>query len=528
MMNNDNSTIPTTTTTTTTTTINVDNNNSNNNNDSAILNDIFGDSSSQVQSPTVRETLQTIMQDGKIVAGRQMVFTYHAEDFYATVLADGNLSYKNKVFTSLSGFGSYCITLWQERRGGLEAHTNKKKTVDGWLGVRYINENNERIMMDKLRRFPKSGGNRGGHKRSSALPKKPEESKFYTIRKIGEYLQEVVNHDPRTLDELAAALKFELPYVIKAVQYMVTTKRTLGFNLKILNKDSKRNATVEDLNDENDGGKVLLQYDSMYKNIRSKEDILNLLNNSGNNSKEEILVNDLSTSYSKCRQDVASLIRSGQIIGLHAEKQKNTVLSRPLQYFSQLPGKIFVRRGSRFVETTMDLRADLRRGDCIRICSEEDFEKNTGVYNAEYENSIYRLSRASKTTSYNASSMSYRLSATCPIEYKKGILELPNYQFPFNASVLSLDRPYIGKPYNSGNGISIYKMGVSNEIRRAWVDMTSSNWPQDEQAMMEKLQEKGIVTDIYSDEPVNNNNTNNNRKKSKKKDRRRTRKRKKY
>mgnify|MGYP001227420584 FL=1 len=71
-------------------------------------------------------------------------------------------------------------------------------------------------------------------------------------------------------------------------------------------------------------------------------------------------------------------------------------------------------------------------------------------------------------------------------------------------------------------------MGVSNEIRRAWVDMTSSNWPQDEQAMMEKLQEKGIVTDIYSDEPVNNNNTNNNRKKSKKKDRRRTRKRKKY
>ena len=40
-----------------------------------------------------------------------MVFTYHAEDFYATVLADGNLSYKNKVFTSLFGFGSYFITL---------------------------------------------------------------------------------------------------------------------------------------------------------------------------------------------------------------------------------------------------------------------------------------------------------------------------------------------------------------------------------------------------------------------------------
>ena len=83
------------------------------------------------------------------------------------------------------------------------------------------------------------------------------------------------------------------------------------------------------------------------------------------------------------------------------------------------------------------LRADLRRGDCIRICSEEDFEKNTGVYNAEYENSIYRLSRASKTTSYNASSMSYRLSATCPIEYKKGILSEEEYIFLHKACIFS-------------------------------------------------------------------------------------------
>eukprot|EP00944_MAST-04C_sp_MAST-4C-sp1_P011048 g11048.t1 len=461
--------------------------------------------------PKQKETLLTVMADGKIEAGRKLVFTYHEEDFFSVLQPNGTLLYKDKEFASLSGFGSHCMKIWQDRRGGLDEHTNKKKTVDGWFGVRYINENNDRIMMDKLRRNPKSTA------RSAKREKKP--SRFYIIRKIGEHLQGVENHDPRTLEELAEALGFELQYIKMAVTDMLVKGRTLGFNLKILSgKDATITAEVSEVEHEVDGGKVKLQYTSKYKNIRSKYDILNLIDNSGNNRKEEILVNDLSTSYAKCRQDIASLIRDGQIIGLYADQQKSTVVSRPLKYFCKLPGKVFVHRGSRFVETTMDLRGDLRRGDCIRICSSKDFESDT--YNDAYQSSIYRVSRASKNAGQSVSLLSLRLSVSCPSEYNKAIVELPTYQFPFNASVLSLDIPYLGKPYDKTEEVFIYKFGVSNEIRRSWSDMTSSNWPVDQQAMIERLKERGIVSDIYG-EGIGVD-------KKKTKSRKRTRKRKKY
>ena len=473
-------------------------------------------------TPKQKETLLTLMADGKIEAGRKLVFTYHEEDFFSVLQPNGTLLYKGKEFGSLSGFGSHCMKIWQDRRGGLDEHTNKKKTVDGWFGVRYVNENNERIMMDKLRRNPKSTAR--GIARSAKKEKKP--SRFYIIRKLGEYLQGVENHDPRTLEELAAALDVELQFIKMAVKDMLVKGRTLGFNLKILSgRDATITAEVSEVEDEVEGGKVKLQYTSKYKNIRNKYDILNLINNSGNNRKEEILVNDLSASYAKCRQDIASLIRDGQIIGLYADQQKSTVVSRPLKYFCKLPGKVFVHRGSRFIETTMDLRGDLRRGDCIRICSSKDFESDT--YNDAYQSSIYRVSRASKNAGQSVSLLSLRLSVSCPSEYKKAIVELPTYQFPFNASVLSLDVPYMGKPYDKTEEGFIYKFGVSNEIRRAWSDMTSANWPVDQQAMIERLRETGIASDIYGEEIGNGSSASKNNKK-KAKSRKRTRKRKKY
>ena len=472
--------------------------------------------------PKQKETLLTVMADGKIEAGRKLVFTYHEEDFFSVLQPNGKLLYNGKEFTSLSGFGSHCMKIWQARRGGLDEHTNKKKTVDGWFGVRYVNDHNERIMMDKLRRHPKSTARDAP--RSAKREKKP--SRFYIIRKLGEYLQAVENHDPRTLEELAVALGVELQYIKVAVVDMLTKGRTLGFNLKIISGiDEASSAEVSEVEDEANGGKVKLQYTSKYKNIRNKYDILNLINNSGNNRKEEILVNDLSASYAKCRQDIASLIRDGQIIGLYADQQKSTVVSRPLKYFCKLPGKVFVHRGSRFIETTMDLRGDLRRGDCVRICTSKDFESDT--YNDAYQGSIYRVSRASKSAGQSVSLLSLRLSVTCPSEYKKAIVELPTYQFPFNASVLSLDAPYMGKPYDKTEEVFIYKFALSNEIRRAWSDMTSSNWPVDQEAMIERLRERGIASDIYGEDSGNGSSVGRNDKK-KSKSRKRMRKRKKY
>ena len=63
--------------------------------------------------------------------------------------------------------------------------------------------------MDKLRRNSKSTAR--GIARSAKKEKKP--SRFYIIRKLGEYLQGVENHDPRTLEELAAALDVELQFI---------------------------------------------------------------------------------------------------------------------------------------------------------------------------------------------------------------------------------------------------------------------------------------------------------------------------
>ena len=106
---------------------------------------------------------------------------------------------------------------------------------------------------------------------------------MYAKRKIGEYLQALENHEQRTIEQLTSALKVGLENFqvtvsdIKiAVRDMIETNKTVGFNLKILNKDGTRNVTVDDIDDENTGGKVLLQYTAKYKNIRRKEDILNL------------------------------------------------------------------------------------------------------------------------------------------------------------------------------------------------------------------------------------------------------------
>ena len=77
-----------------------------------------------------------------------------------------------------------------------------------------------------------------------------------------------------------------------------------------------------------------------------------------------------------------------------------------------------------------------------------------------------------------------------------------------------------------GFKVSIYKFGVSNEIRRTWCDMTTENWPKDKNAMLEKLMEVGIINDIYSDKQSNNDNGNS--KKRMKNNRKRIRKRKKY
>ena len=57
--------------------------------------------------------------------------------------------------------------------------------------------------------------------------------------------------------------------------------------------------------------------------------------------------------------------------------------------------------------------------------------------------------------------------------------------------------------------------------------MTSANWPVDQQAMIERLRETGIASDIYGEEIGNGSSASKNNKK-KAKSRKRTRKRKKY
>ena len=85
---------------------------------------------------------------------------------------------------------------------------------------------------------------------------------------------------------------------------------------------------------------------------------------------------------------------------------------------------------------------------------------------------------------------SLRLSATSGQQPNTQYFK-PNYIFPFNSCVLSLDRPYDGPP--SDEALDLYKYGTSNEFRNIWYEMAeSSSWPKDSKAMMKLLHEQGF------------------------------------
>ena len=270
---------------------------------------------------------------------------------------------------------------------------------------------------------------------------------------VGKFLKGLYEHPALTLEEIAKAIGED--------------EKNLQRSYDILRKQYKNLEINTDLQDgTNAEGKLTLRYNVKYP-VYSKEAVKDLVNK--RLQEIEIGDNGLGPSYLRCRYDVADLLSAGHLIGVDATGKKETLLSRPTKYLSLLPGKAIVKRGSRFVETTMDIRPDIRRGDALRFGEEGD--------------NYYRISVSTKTK--KRSVFSHKLSVTSGA-WTNTTETKPRYVFPYNACILSLDRPYSGAP--SEEPLSVYKYGVSNEFRKVWYEMCDLNdWPKDKDAMLEAM-----------------------------------------
>lgn len=73
--------------------------------------------------------------------------------------------------------------------------------------------------------------------------------------------------------------------------------------------------------------------------------------------------------YRDCEQDLKSLIEKGDVIHLRkAENDKSSLIfHRGCHFQTELSGKVNVRKGDIYIETTLDSRDEIRRGDAIYI-----------------------------------------------------------------------------------------------------------------------------------------------------------------
>jgi hypothetical protein len=282
---------------------------------------------------------------------------------------------------------------------------------------------------------------------------------FNVMWQVGEYLKNLYRHPPQNMAQIAAGIstaeaRYDAEEVLLCYKTMEQKGRRLKHNL-ILGQDKD--------------GHMTLQYEPEHA-VYSREEVKDFIYS----RLREVKATSLQSSYVKCKEDMVDLIRTGEVIGLWAPASGETIISRPEHYMCKLPGQGIVRRGSRIIETTMDLRPDIRRGETIRIGD---------------DNQCYRVSTASQEKVVKKV-FSLRLSATSGKQPNTQYFK-PMYIFPYNSCVLSLDRPYNGPP--SDEPLDLYKYGVSNEFRGVWYEMAeASSWPKDSKAMMKLLQEQGF------------------------------------
>ena len=156
--------------------------------------------------------------------------------------------------------------------------------------------------------------------------------------------------------------------------------------------------------------------------------------------------------YNDIEADCHSMIVGGTIIAVKNKEFKAVLFPRGQPFFTRLSGEIVATPGLSDLETTADLRAEIRRGDAIRVGLSGDW---------------YRVSSAAPSGRELD-----RQTAPLSVTSERAMSDKNIYRDVFDAKSLPLDGDFEAyEDEEGGHGVfkgGAYRHGAANNIRQLW------------------------------------------------------------
>ena len=281
---------------------------------------------------------------------------------------------------------------------------------------------------------------------------------------------------------------------------------------------------------------VYIGYDESTDSVSFQHEMLNvdkdslptfLASKRGGVSREELL--EFNPGLESAVND---LLRQAEVLPLLGTKNSNQrclmMFPRGFDFRVPLSGKVSAKPDSRFLQTSVDLRGEVRRGDAIiiegtkyRVSGEPNqlakksvaqlrrFIQDVGGDPGDVRDNVLLAEKARamlnesvsvdlKKLSKNAASMENGVMVNAFSSSSdfadKGKKE-ESFLYDFESGRLPLDRPYSGPPLTD---VVVYKYGCTEDVRSVYwqVSSLSSNnfLPRDSHALDRKLLEKKIIS----------------------------------
>jgi hypothetical protein len=181
---------------------------------------------------------------------------------------------------------------------------------------------------------------------------------------------------------------------------------------------------------------------------------------------------DVKNTYDDALDDIGDLLRSTELIGLKNPEKKDCVLfPRGKQFLVRMSGTVTVTRRSFTLQTTTDLRPEIRRGDAIRV----------GDY-------WFRVS-----SQVNAKgNQPARAQAPSSVSSIDEMSSKNTYIYQFTHDHLPLDMEFDADGDFEGPAL---KHGCTNDIREMWAQ-TLKEVPETDLELQQKLVSRNLVTKL--------------------------------
>mmetsp|Transcript_22677 Transcript_22677/g.33142 ORF Transcript_22677/g.33142 Transcript_22677/m.33142 type:complete len:352 (+) Transcript_22677:58-1113(+) len=188
------------------------------------------------------------------------------------------------------------------------------------------------------------------------------------------------------------------------------------------------------------GGGMLFKYRAKF-DIRHRGELLRMVER----VKSGISVKDIIDCYVGISADIKDIILSGEVMACKNSETRDTVLfPRGDTFLCPLSGTVSAVPGRQLVETSTDLRSEVRRGDAVRVSS-----------------SWFRIACAVSTSGNQPA----RASPPLSVSSVKSLSARNVYVDVFSDTVMPLDGDYDGTEPFKG---TVYKHGCTNDIRDKW------------------------------------------------------------